>query len=88
MTTKNGQLKVWWIEKDDISEYFEMPVENICEAMLVIKTLTNYAKYQFKNGVRNNILRGAAGLMVFENDMWVEWEDITGKLIDEIMEES
>lgn len=83
-----GQLKVWWIESHDISNYFKMEVKDLSEAMLVIKTLTRYARYQFDNRLRNQRPKyGATGLMVFENDSWVEWEDITGKVIDELIKE-
>ena len=90
---KNGQLKVWWIPQVPMKA-FEVLVDNINEAGLLLDTLADYDLFQFENKVKPDYCN-AGGLMIWDDNMdpdengekWVDWyDDETGMEFDHYWE--
>lgn len=97
--TNIGDLRVWWIPQVP-GEPFYVPVKNINEAKLLLKTLANYDLFQFKNKIKPDYCN-AGGLEVFEDvsdtpahfistiekitGEWCEWSNEDGDSIDDVM---
>lgn len=81
-----GDLRVWWIPQVPMKP-FHVPVANIGEAKLVLKTLANYDLFQYDNRVKGDYCN-AGGLECYSQDddgEWCEWEDPeTGDDIDQV----
>jgi hypothetical protein len=80
---KQGDLKVWHIPQVP-GKPFEVPVNNIEEAKLILNVLANYDTFQFENKIKPDYCN-VQGLVVYDenfdgdgNDDWVEWEDEEG----------
>ena len=83
---KKGQLKVWWIPQVP-GKAFEVLVNNLREAKLLMDTLANYDLFQFRENVKPDYTN-AGGVQIFENDEWTDWYDEeTGMDFDEYMED-
>ena len=79
------ELKVWWIPQIPSSNPFEVKVNNIEEAKLLLKALADYDIYQFENKIKSDY-SNAGGLMVLEDGEWTDYYDLDGRDIDELME--
>lgn len=85
---KHGDLKVWWVPQMPMKA-FEVPVESLADARLLLDTLAAYDQFQFDNNVKGDYAN-AGGLSVFDaNDnhdspqgSWVDWYDIDGEDFD------
>lgn len=77
------QLKVWWIPQIPGAS-FEVPVANLDEAKLLLRTLAAYDAFQFDNDIKPDYCN-AGGLLTLEDGEWVDWEDEEGRDIDELM---
>jgi len=73
MKPKEGSLQVWWIPQVPMKP-FTVDVENIDEAILILKTLARYDLFQLENNIKPDF-SNAGGLNVFENGEWSEWYD-------------
>ena len=82
---EEGDLRVWWIPQVPM-KYFEVPVKNTDEAVLILETLANYDIFQFENNIKPDYCN-AGGLIVFENGEWCEWENEDGQQIDDLSRE-
>ena len=82
-----GDLCVWWIPQVPM-EPFWVPVQNLQEAMLLLRTLADYDRFQFENNIKPDY-SNTGGLVVWEavgeNGEWTEWEDEEGRQIDELL---
>lgn len=59
---KHGQLKVWWIPQIPMKA-FEVEVETLVEAKLLLDTLAKYDLFQFENRIKPDYAN-AGGLVV------------------------
>lgn len=71
-------LKVWWIPQVPMNP-FEVPVESLREADLLLETLAAYDLFQLEHHVKPDY-SNVGGLMVLEDDgdgnlEWVDWYD-------------
>lgn len=80
---KAGDLKVWWIPQIP-GKPFMVPVKNIHEAALLLRTLAAYDIFQFENRIKPDYCN-AGGLVVYEDGGWVDWYDEDGDDIDAVM---
>jgi hypothetical protein len=93
LATNIGDLRVWWIPQIP-GKPFHVPVKNIDEAKLLLKTLANYDLFQFKNKIKGDYAN-SGGLEVFEDvgdtpdekisGEWCEWCNEDGDSIDDVM---
>lgn len=65
------QLKVWWIPQIPM-EAFEVSVQSISEAKLLLDTLANYDIFQFESNIKPDYCN-AGGLNVFVDGEWIDW---------------
>lgn len=79
---KDGDLRVWWIPQIPM-EPFNVPVDSVAEAKLVLKTLADYDLFQFAHNVKPDY-SNAGGLNVFDGGEWCEWNSADGLEIDDI----
>jgi len=78
---KNGQLKVWWIPQVPMKS-FDVFVDNLKEAKLVLDVLALYDDFQFKNNIKPDY-SNAGGLVIWddgldadeEGEKWTDWHD-------------
>ena len=80
----NGMKKVWWIPQVPSNTNFEVPVETMKEAVLVLNTLAQYDIYQFEHNIKPDYCN-AGGLIVWEDGEWVDWEGENGETIDDVI---
>ncbi len=79
-----GSLMVWWIPQVPMNGFL-FPVENLREAKHIILCLGKYDLFQYENRIKGDY-SNVGGLLVFEDDEWVEWADIiSGNGIDDII---
>ena len=78
-----GDLKVWWIPQVPMKS-FKVPVKNIDEAILLLDTLAKYDIFQYENNIKPDYCN-AGGLLVYEDNEWVEYYDDDGDDIDRII---
>ncbi len=79
---KVGDLRVWWIPQVPMKS-FDVPVNNLVEAKLILNTLADYDLFQLDYA-------NAGGLQIYsdvngdgtEFDWW-DWEDDEGNGIDD-----
>ena len=83
------QLKVWW--KPQIPcDSFEVPVANLEEAKILLRTLAAYDIWQFEHRIKPDFAN-AGGLVRWEeadgyNDAgWYDWYDDEGHDIDDLL---
>jgi len=69
--TDGRRLKVWWIPQVP-TKAFEVEVETLWEAHLILDTLARYDQFQLDNNVKPDY-SNAGGLVVFEDDGWFDW---------------
>lgn len=90
---KDGSLRVWWVPQIPC-ESFYVPVNNLAEAALVIKTLTEYDFFQLKHNIKPDYCN-MGGLQIWEEQMdfdedgskWCDWyDDKTGMDFEEYWE--
>ena len=81
---KHGDLKVWWVPQVPMKA-FEVPVQTLREASLVLDVLADYDKFQFENRVKPDY-SNAGGLLQFDHDIadWCDWESDLGEDFDEV----
>jgi hypothetical protein len=77
---REGELKVWWIPQIPMNP-FEVPVENMQDAVLILVTLARYDIFQFDNNIKPDF-SNAGGLNIFECGEWVDWYDEDDNDID------
>ena len=70
---KEGDLVVWWIPQVPMKA-FEVPVQTIEEAKMLMDVLAAYDFFQYKMKVKPDYTN-AGGLKVFEDGEWCEWEN-------------
>lgn len=75
-----GDLRVWWIPQVPM-EPFWVPVRNLREAELLLKTLADYDIFQFENHVKPDYCN-AGGLSRFEDGEWCDWWNEDGEDFD------
>ena len=67
---------------------FEVWVNNLEEAALLLDTLANYDQFQYDNNIKPDYCN-AGGLMIWDNEdengiCWIDWYDVlTGEEFDE-----
>jgi hypothetical protein len=76
-------MRVWWIPQIP-GQPFYVPVNNENEAILILKTLADYDKFQFDNRIKGDYAN-AGGLEVKLDDGWEEWTDNDGDIINEVI---
>ena len=75
---------VWHIPQIPM-EPFYAPVQNVREARLLIDTLEWYDMFQYDENNIKPDYSNVSGLLVFENNEWVEWDNpLAGDTIAEI----
>jgi len=79
--TKEGDLKVWWTPQVPM-QAFEVSVETLSAAGLLLDTLAKYDAFQFENNIKPDYCN-AGGLVVFEGGEWVDWWSENGLGFDE-----
>ena len=77
---EEGQLRVWHIPQVPMPA-FRVYVSSIKEAKLILETLAIYDLFQLENKIKPDY-SNVAGLEVFENGEWCDWEDEEGNDID------
>lgn len=77
-------LKVWWIPQVPMKP-FEVPVRDLREAALLLRTLADYDLFQLRNHIKPDYCN-AGGLMVLEDGEWVDWYSEDGDDFDFYME--
>lgn len=80
-----GDLQVWWCPQIPMPS-FNVSVEDVDQAMLLLETLAKYDLFQFENSVKPDYCN-VGGLSVWENGEWIAWENDDGDTIDELMRE-
>lgn len=81
---ETGSLRVWWIPQVPMKP-FHVAVKDQEQAILLLRTLTDYDLFQFENSVKPDYCN-AGGLEIFEGGEWSEWADPeTFEAIDEVM---
>jgi len=77
----HGSLKIWWIPQIPMKS-FEVEVDNLVQAKLLLDVLADYDEFQFKNKIKPDY-SNAGGLMIYSNDDkdWVDWTDEDGETI-------
>lgn len=86
---RNGQLKVWWNPQVPM-EPFEVFVETLEEAHLLLKVLADYDLFQYRHRVKPDY-SNAGGLVVWEEGLepdeegekWTDWEGELGETFEE-----
>jgi len=88
MKTKSDvKLRIWHIPQVP-GKAFNVAVNTPREAKKILDVLADYDAFQFENKIKPDY-SNAAGLEVFENGEWCEWEDAEGNNIDDTnLEES
>lgn len=81
---KEGQLRVWHIPQVPMDNLFNVYVDSIKEARLVLDTLAIYDLFQLEYKIKPDY-SNVSGLEVFEDNEWIEWHDKDGNDIDEII---
>ena len=78
---KEGQLRVWHIPQLPMHQ-FKVYVSSLKEANLILDTLAIYDLYQLEYKIKPDY-SNAAGLEIFKDGKWEEWEDDDGCDIDD-----
>lgn len=87
---KNGQLCVWWVPQIP-TKNFNVLVDNLKEAKLLLDTLADYDLFQFENNIKPDY-SNTGGLLIWDEEMepdengekWCDWYDVkTGLPFDE-----
>jgi hypothetical protein len=80
---KQGDLKVWHIPQIP-GKSFEVAVNNIEEAKIILNILADYDIFQYENNIKPDYCN-LQGLIVYDEDAdgdgnsdWVDWEDEDG----------
>ena len=81
---KAGQLRVWHIPQVPMNFSFNVYVNSIKEARLILDTLAIYDLFQLEYRIKPDY-SNASGLEVFEDNEWCEWHNEDGDDIDEII---
>lgn len=81
-----GDLKVWWIPQVPMEPMFEVEVNSVKEAILIIDTLARYDQYQYENNIKPDFCN-AGGLLVLEDGEWIDWHDEDDNDIDFYLDE-
>lgn len=83
---KDGQLKVWHIPQVPMHA-FEVLVETLDEARLLLDVLAQYDIFQYENNIKPDY-SNANGLMQYhaEFDEWWDWESEDGETLNEYFE--
>ncbi len=68
---KEGDLQVWWIPQIPMKSFI-VPVKTINEAVLLLKTLAKYDRFQYKNNIKPDYA-SAGGLHIYEDSEWISW---------------
>lgn len=76
--------RVWHIPQVPMIPFY-VAVDSPKEAKKILNILANYDIFQFKNNVKPDYSH-AAGLEIFNDNEWLEWEDENGFNIDETKE--
>ena len=66
-----GSLRIWWIPQIPMKA-FEVPVADLVQAKLLLRTLADYDAFQFENRVRGDYCN-TGGLSIFEDGEWSDW---------------
>lgn len=81
---KHGDLKVWMIPQVPMKA-FEVPVQTLIEAKLVLDTLADYDLFQLEHHVKPDY-SSVGGLIVYDEPKpdgtpgdWVDWHDEYGE---------
>lgn len=91
---KNGQLRVWWIPQIPMKP-FEVLVDDLKQAKLLLDTLADYDAFQYENDIKPDY-SNTGGLTIWEEDLdpdedglkWCDWYDEeTGMDFDEYCKE-
>lgn len=83
------KLQVWWIPQVP-GKSFNIPVDTLKEAHLLLETLAEYDNFQLENNIKPDY-SNAGGLQVWDEDSdvdgtpgWIDWSDEeTGEDFDE-----
>lgn len=89
---KKGDLRVWWIPQIPM-KHFHVDVESVKDGVLLLTTLENYDKFQFKNKIKPAYCN-AGGLLMWDDelesddkkDKWCDWsltDEETGEFFDD-----
>lgn len=73
-------LKVWWVPQIP-GKSFEVYVNSVVEAKLLMNTLANYDQFQLDNNIKPDYCN-AGGLQILEEDGWFDWYSDDGEDID------
>jgi hypothetical protein len=71
--TEQLELKVWWIPQVP-GKAFEVLVETLSEADLLLDVLAIYDQFQLDNNIKPDYCN-VGGLMVLEEGEWLDWID-------------
>ena len=75
------KLRVWHIPQVP-GKPFHVEVATPKEAKKILDILADYDAFQFENKIKPDYCN-VAGLEVFEDGEWYDWEDEEGRTIDE-----
>jgi hypothetical protein len=81
---KDGDLKVWWIPQVP-GKAFEFPVPSLLAGRFMLNLLAKYDLFQFENLVKPDY-SNVGGIMVFEENEWVDWCSEDGDEFDDMSE--
>lgn len=91
---KDKQLRVWWIPQVPM-ESFDVLVDDLKQAKLLLDTLAKYDAFQFEHNVKPDY-SNTGGLTIWDESLepdedglkWCDWyDDETGMDFDEYCEE-
>jgi len=80
-----NKLKVWWMPQVPSECAFEVEVDNLKEAHLLLETLAQYDSFQYEHNIKPDYCN-TGGLLEYHPDLeeWLDWEDErTGEDFDE-----
>lgn len=79
-TPKEGSLRVWHIPQIP-GKPFKVAVSSPEEGHKVLAILSNYDIFQLENNIKPDF-SNAAGLEVFTDGEWIDWDNEDGKNVD------
>jgi hypothetical protein len=83
MSTKENDLRVWWIPQIPM-DAFRVKVDNPYQAKVMLETLAKYDAFQFEKKIKGDYCN-TGGLEVFRDGDWEEWtHGETFEFIDEV----
>jgi hypothetical protein len=92
-TGLSNPLKVWWIPQVPMTTPFEVQVDTMEEAALLIRVLAEYDKFKFERRIKPDYANTGGVMELVDGDDegesgWYDWyDDLTGNDFDTWLEQ-